>query len=555
MSLPNFSTQSELFSTAGLSVSLFTETDRYRLFARLVYPCLTQARSQLESCYCLDNGRSAVEPVLLLGVSLLQYLEAIPDRQAVDLLKYHAGWNFALNRQIGDELFHSTTLVNFRQRLLEHDLSALAFQTVLEALIQAGLVARQSRQRLDSTQMFGRVSRMSRLDCIRESLRLALQELEPLIESPARPAYWAEFWERYVESQVDLRASTETLTRKLVQAGQDAYQLLDWLQAGSQAQWLEGPQVQLLTRVFSEQFETVGESALPQPRAKEDLDSARVYNPHEPEAAYASKGHGSHRKDHIGYKVQVAETVSEASLAMGEPTRNFLAGITTHAAQESDHAGAQRMQAEQTAMGLEKPTVQYVDTAYISGQQLVMAAAEGRELIGPAPGPGDNGGLFTTDRFTVNVEQRKAICPAGHLQTQCSRSTREQNGKVSFRFAWTSHCANCGLRQQCIEPRKIFRQVIVSEHHTALQTRRQEQHTDAFRQRMKHRTAIEGTQSELVRAHGLRRARYRGLAKAKLQNYFIGAACNTKRWIRREVWKLKLAASAASAQRANSTAN
>jgi len=43
---------------------------------------------------------------------------------------------------------------------------------------------------------------------------------------------------------------------------------------------------------------------------------------------------------------------------------------------------------------------------------------------------------------------------------------------------------------------------------------------------MKHRNAIEGTQSELVRAHGMRRARYRGLAKARLQNYFIGAACN-----------------------------
>jgi len=36
-----------------------------------------------------------------------------------------------------------------------------------------------------------------------------------------------------------------------------------------------------------------------------------------------------------------------------------------------------------------------------------------------------------------------------------------------------------------------------------------------------------------VRAHGLRRARYRGLAKVKLQNYFIAAACNEKRWIQR----------------------
>ena len=187
MSLPAFSTQAELFSTAGLSGQLFEATDRYRLFAQKVYPALAQIRSQLEACYCADNGRVAIEPVLLLGVSLWQYLEAVPDRQAVDMLHYHAGWNFALNRQVGDELFHPTTLVNFRQRLLDHDLSAIGFETVLEALVCAGLVARQSRQRLDSTQMFGRVSRMSRLDCVRESLRLALEELAQEVKAEARP--------------------------------------------------------------------------------------------------------------------------------------------------------------------------------------------------------------------------------------------------------------------------------------------------------------------------------------------------------------------------------
>jgi len=66
-----------------------------------------------------------------------------------------------------------------------------------------------------------------------------------------------------------------------------------------------------------------------------------------------------------------------------------------------------------------------------------------------------------------------------------------------------------------------------------------EQQTEAFVEEIKQRNAIEGTQSELVRAHGLRRARYRGLAKVGLQNYFAGAACNAKRWIRRTIWQMK----------------
>ena len=77
-----------------------------------------------------------------------------------------------------------------------------------------------------------------------------------------------------------------------------------------------------------------------------------------------------------------------------------------------------------------------------------------------------------------------------------------------------------------------------------------EQRTEEFKTKTHARNAIEGTQSELVRGHGLRRARYRGLAKVRLQNYLIGAACNVKRWIRREIWNLRQAASALSPEAA-----
>lgn len=198
------------------------------------------------------------------------------------------------------------------------------------------------------------------------------------------------------------------------------------------------------------------------------------------------------------------------------------------------------MEAEQAAMGLDNPPVQSVDGAYVSAQELARAAAEGRELIGPAPPvPNNNDGRFRTEQFQINVEQRQAVCPAGKLNTQCSRLEEKQNGRVSFRFEWSTHCADCPLRAQGVAPQQKHRMIVVGEHHSGLQARRQEQQTDAFKQRMKHRNAIEGTQSELVRGHGLRHARYRGLAKVRLQNYFIGAACNVKRWIRRAAWALK----------------
>lgn len=617
MSLPTFSTQSELFSTAGLAASLFTETDRYRLFGKLVYPHLAGARAALAPCYCTENGRTAIEPVLMLGVSLLQYLDGMPDRQAVEMLHYHAGWNFALNRQLGDRVFHPTSLVNFRHRLQEHQQSALGFKTILEALIEAGLVSRQSRQRLDSTQMFGRVAKMNRLDCVRESLRLALEELEPLTPAEERPGFWIGLWERYVESQVDYRASAEALGNKLGHAGADVWQLLEWLGQPAQSNRAMGPRVLLLKRVFGEQFEVlagtptpvakdkepaelgggtepsqeekalaasaVAEPAVPasdsasttavasgqteftaevmassttiQPKGKGQLSSDRVQNPHDPEATYAVKGQGQQKKEHVGYKVQVAETVKEGVLAPGQPTDNYLTGIVTHPAYESDERGEEKMDQEQAAMGVEKPPVKYVDGAYVSAQKLVQAQAEGRELIGPAQPAPQKDGRFTVEDFQINVEERTAICPVGRTNTQCSRLAEESTGKVSYRFEFSTQCHDCPLRGQCLGKDQRHRTLVVGEHHTALQARRQEQQTDAFKQRMKHRNGIEGTQSELVRAHGMRRARYRGLVKVRLQNYFIGAACNVKRWIRREVWKLQQAVHAVAAEAASLPAN
>src|SRR5437879_4065155 len=125
MSLPSFSTQSELFSTAGLSTSLFSETDRYRLFGKLVYPKLAAARPTLENCYCADNGRTAIELVLLLGVSILQEVDGVPDRQAVEMLRYHAGWNFALNRRLAEAISQLANQAHLKI-VLDRKVSALS---------------------------------------------------------------------------------------------------------------------------------------------------------------------------------------------------------------------------------------------------------------------------------------------------------------------------------------------------------------------------------------------------------------------------------------------
>jgi hypothetical protein len=149
-----------------------------------------ERREELAECYEPGNGRPGIEPVVLLGVLLFQFLERVPDRQAAELVKYHLGWQLALNLRLGADGFHPTSLVHFRQRSVEAGKSDLALRAVLGALEQEGFIAKRSRQRLDSTHIVGAVARLSALECMRETLALALEELDGKLKEGERPEFW-----------------------------------------------------------------------------------------------------------------------------------------------------------------------------------------------------------------------------------------------------------------------------------------------------------------------------------------------------------------------------
>lgn len=513
------------------------------LFARKIWPVLAGTRPQLESCYVTTNGRAAFEPVVLLGALILQFLERAPDRQAADLVRYHLGWKLALSLELGEQGFHATTLVTFRQRLLENLQAKVAFDAVLEALQAEGLVPKRGKQRLDSTHVLGLVARLSKLECIRETLRLAMEELASLLPETQRPDFWGLFWERYVESKLDDKSPEATLKQKQGQAGEDSWRLLRWLEP-LPATVRNGRQVALLRRVFGEYY-TIEENHEVTPVKEHGAGVAQ--NPHDPEAQWCAKGHGKARKDWVGYKVQVAESIGPEPKTKTEPERNFLTSLVTQSATQSDEAGLSATLEAQSRSGLAAPAELYVDGAYVCATGLAQAQQEGRELVGPAQPSAHQGTGYRSEDFDVSVETRRAVCPAGKESTQCSRLEEKQSGKVSYRFEWSTHCHGCLLRAQCVGHGQEHRTLVVGEHHSALQQRRREQTTDAFCRRMHVRNGSESTQSELVRAHGLRRARYRGKAKLDLQIQFIGAACNIKRWLRVLAWETKMALQAAAA--------
>lgn len=509
------------------------QAEFFVFFAQTIFPLLERYRGRLAALYCANNGRPAWDPVRLLGVLVLQYVWRVSDPRAAEAVQFDLRWRLALHLAAQDVTFDPSLLVSFRDRLVANAQAGLAFEAVLAYLVEQGWIPKRSWQRLDSTHVRGLLSLVNRLECARETIRLLLEDVEA---EGLLPESWSGYWERYVESKVDPRAQAPALEAKAAQAGADMLAL--WKAAAGCWELVQREAFILLQRVFLENY-TVDLAGRAQKTRVQPAGA--VYNPHEPEARWSTKS-TTKDKSWIGYKVQVAETVQEQPCQPGEPTANFLTALVTQNATASDKRGMALVLAEQQALGLDTPAALYVDGAYVCSEALQAAHAQGWELRGPAPASPDRGKVFTLAAFDVHVEERYAVCPAGQRSSNCSRLEVQRTGHVDFRIEWCNAvCSACPQRDQCISTDQQHRTFVVGALHSLLQERRREMQTDAFKQEMHRRNAIEGTQSELVRGYGLRQARYRGQAKVRLQNYLIGAACNIRRLFRRLAWEARQA--------------
>lgn len=505
------------------------------IYRNHIRPQLEAGRDDINSMYDPVMGRPELDPVFLAGVTLLQIMERLPDRRAVQACCFDLRWRMALGIDADWKGFDPSTLVYFRNRMLEHQKATLIFEACLSAMRKSGYLKRRGAVRIDSTHVLGELARMSRLECVRETLRLALLFLCEI----GGKAVWEPWQTRYAERNTkELRGvSVERLRSTMTQAGEDSRDLLAKAKAMGDSVYDSQP-VALLRRVFEDQFEVSSEGALIQRAA---AIAGAVHNPHEAEAQWSTKG-STGKEGWVGFKVQICETAREAVCQKGEPTEAVITAVVTQPAITGDHGSLSPVLSTHEQGGQTAPDVVYSDAGYISAPALGVAETRGYELCGPIGAPPHSGKRFGSDSFTVDIPNRCATCPAGKRSSECSRIFDSQRQAIVYYFAWArGDCSTCPLKDQCLSIKKIkpFRTLQVGEHHMIVQERRLLCKTPDYQLRMRRRNGIEGTNSELKRGYGLRRSRYRGLGKTNLQMQFTGAACNLRRWAARFFWLAK----------------
>jgi len=504
------------------------------LYRDRVRPILEAQRSELDAMYAPVQGRPELDPVFLIGVTLLQMMERLPDRQAVQACWFDLRWRMALGIDSDWTGFNPSTLVYFRQRLARHGGSKRVLEAGLSAMRAAGYLSTQGAVRIDSTHVLGQLAKLSRLECVRETLRLALEFLAGF------EGTWEPWLTRYAQRHPkELRTvCVERLRGAMEQAGRDARDVL------AQAQKLGLAQAQavaLLQRVFDDHFTTTPEGELIQ---REAQPPGSVHNPHDPEAQWSTKG-ATGKAGWVGYKTQVCETVPESRCAQGEPTKAIVTAVVTQPAITSDHGSLRSVMQTHQLNGQDAPKTVHVDAGYISGPELARAEQQGFELCGPSPAPPHSGHRFGTDSFQVDLSARTALCPAGKTSRTCSKITERKDARTYYYFEWIeADCAACPLRMQCLSKKKkqTRRTLQVGQFHEYSQARRVLCKCPEYQKRLHRRSAIEGTNSEYKRGYGFGRSRYRGLKMTDLQMQFTAAACNLRRWASRLCWLAQKAA-------------
>jgi transposase len=478
------------------------------------------------------DGQPGLPPWRLALVTILQFRENLPDRQAAEAVRARIDWKYLLGLELTDAGFDFSVLSEFRARLLAGGREQLLLEKLLDCCRELALVKARGKQRTDATRVLAAIRVMNRLELIGETMRAALNELSTVAPAWLQSVVPSEWYQRYRRRIEDdrLPQSKEQRTAYAHLLGEDGFRLLDCL-AGADvpAAWRDLPTVTALRLVLARHYErvqqTVDGQATDQIRFKENRElppaAEAVESPYDLDARYRNRD----GTVWTGYLVHFTESCDEDDVHL----------ITHVATTPATVHESQRTAAIQQALVAKQlpPGEHLVDAAYIDAELLVNSREQGIDLMGPArlnnawqTKVADG---YDLDQFVIDWAHQRVRCPQGKYSTSWRAGVDNTGSPLIVAGFRRKQCQPCPARIQCTKGRRRTVAFRPQAQYEALQATRQRQASAEGKQLYNRRAGIEGTLSQGVRAFGLRCCRYRGLAKTALQHIATAAAINLDR--------------------------
>ena len=477
------------------------------------------------------RGQPAESPWRLALITVMQFVEGLSDRQAADAVRGRIDWKYALSLELTDPGGDASVLCEFRARLVEGGAGAELLETMLSRFKERGLLKVRGQQRTDSTHVLAAIRTLNRLESVGETLRAALNVLAAAAPTWLTGVVAPDWFERYAARIEEYRLPKGVVARNALgeRIGADGHALLAAAYDPAAPIWLRDlPAVQTLRQAWVHQFFV--EDDVVRWRKAADLPPAGTHfdSPYDTDARYGNK----RSTTWTGYKVHVTETCDDDA-------PHLIVHVETTPAPSNDSDMTAPIQQALADKGL-APATHLTDAGYVDAELLVTSQAKhGIELLGPVrpdvSWQAKEGKGFDISAFVIDWEARKMTCPKGQTSVDWTPSRDSWGNNIIHIGFPRKICAACDSRTLCTRAKADPREITLRPRlqHEALQNVRRQQETDAWRARYGKRAGIEGTLSQAVRAFGLRRCRYLGLAKTKLQHVFTALAINV---VRMDAW-------------------
>jgi transposase len=502
--------------------------------ARAAFPkgtLVTRLRDEFSDLYKDEDfkalyptrGQSSLAPWRLALVTVFQFLEHLSDRQAADAVRARIDWKYALGLELTDPGFHFSVLTEFRARLVAGQAEHLLLDKMLERFKQRGLLKVRGKQRTDSTHVLAAVHDLNLLELVAETLRAALDDLAAVVpdwvRAVAQPA-WSERYGRRIE-EYHLPKSQDKRLALAQQIGADGFLLLEALEgptAPAAARNLS--MVQILCDVWRVHY--AQENGSPRWRDSQELPpvAERMQSPYDPQAHFSMK----RQFGWTGYKVHVTETCDDDAA-------HLITDVKTCPSMLPDMTSTAGIHERLAAKGL-LPAEHFVDAAYVDADLLAQSHRDhGVSLEGPVRGITTRAqdGFALTD-FTIDWKAQQVSCPQGKKSVSWRTINTPSGPRIQAQVSRTE-CGDCTVGHNCTPPTSTRRQLQfhLQDEYEALHAARARMRDPAWLQRYHRRAGAEGTLSQGVRAFGMRRSRYIGLAKTSLQQACTAVAMNVSR--------------------------
>lgn len=503
-------------------------------------------------------GRRSIPPRIVAVVMVLQRLEGLSDREAVDRFRFDIRWKYAAGGlDFEYPGFVHTVLVDMRERLRKSKDPDRIFHTVLGIAKDAGLLGR--KRVLDSAPLYDAVATQDTVTMIRCAIRGLLQVVSSERAAVLRKALKRDDDYESASKPVcdwDDKAARETLVDALAR---DAYALLA-LMDGEKCGPLEKKAAELLATVVGQDIEQTENGTF---RILRGVAPDRVISTVDPEARHGHKTQARHfdgYKGHIAIdpdsEIITAATVTPGNAADGSVAKEMLEEVLEPSQPEprieDDSASnaapsaavdstpvEESLEANQVQSGIEDnsasnaassvavnsaPVEVYGDCSYGTGEMLENLQNGRATAYVKVQAPVASEGKYTKESFIINVERQTVVCPAAHLVQ--IRRNKDGSGTAAF----GTRCGTCPLASACTDS-KNGRMISINQREDLLQKTRLEQRDPVWRARYKAtRPKVERKLSHLMRRkHGGRRCRVRGTERIKRDFKMLCAAENLRR--------------------------